>query len=209
MTRYEKDVVSSDILLDIVREIINIGMGEAANALSRLVNNRVVIRSPDVRVIDLAAIHDYIRDQVASIGVYISQNFSTLVKGRTILFYTRECSISLLNSVYGGSLKTSTLTESGIATLNEIGNIIMGSCMAEISNAIQGKITFDLPQVTVEVSEKYFQNLIRELGDEDRAIVVKNMMRIKDTDIQGYLFVLLTFDDFMAVVRRMERGMKL
>jgi chemotaxis protein CheC len=209
MNRYEKDVVSSDILLDIVREIINIGMGEAANALSRLVNNRVVIRSPDVRVIDLAAIHDYIRDQVASIGVYISQNFSTLVKGRTILFYTRECSISLLNSVYGGSLKTSTLTESGIATLNEIGNIIMGSCMAEISNAIQGKITFDLPQVTVEVSEKYFQNLIRELGDEDRAIVVKNMMRIKDTDIQGYLFVLLTFDDFMAVVRRMERGMKL
>lgn len=207
MTLKTENGIQSGIILDIVREVINIGIGEAANALSKLVNNRVVIRSPDVRVIELAGLHDYLRDQVASIGVYISQNFRTLVKGRTILFYTRECSISLLNAVYGGALNTSTLTETGIATLNEIGNIIMGSCMAEISNAIEGRITFDLPQATVEVSETYFQNLILELGEEDRAIVVKNVMRIQDTDIHGYLFVLLTFDDFMSVIRRMESRM--
>lgn len=197
--------ITSEVLLDIVREVINIGIGEAANALSKLVRTRVVIRTPDVRVMELAELQDYLRYQVASIGVYISQNFRTRIAGRTILFYTRDCSISLLNAVYGGTLSTSTLTESGIATLNEIGNIIMGSCMAEIGNIIEGRINFDLPQVTVEVSETYFNNLIKELDRSDKAIVVKNEMRIQDTDVQGFLFVLFTFDDFMAVIRKLER----
>ncbi len=207
MNPFNAEQPPSEIMLDIVREVINIGIGEAANALSKLVRTRVVIRSPDVRIIDSNQIYDYIQNQVASLGVYISQNFCTLARGRTILFYTRECSISLLNAVHGEDLKTETLTESGMATLNEIGNIIMGSCMAEISNLIGGRITFDLPQVTVEISERYFQNLILELNERDKAIVVKNEMRVKDTDIQGYMFVLLTFEDFMSVIARMEAGM--
>jgi chemotaxis protein CheC len=200
--------MTSEIFLDIVKEVINIGMGEAASALSRLVKTRVVIRSPDVRIIETKYIYQYIQDQVSSIGVYISQNFQTPARGRTILFYTRECSISLLNAVYGEGVKTSTLTESGIATLNEIGNIIMGSCMAEISNAVEGRVIFDLPEVTVDISENYFRNLINDLDGQNRAIIVKNEMRIKEMDIQGYLFVLLAFNDFKAVIERLEERIR-
>ncbi|OQX26691.1 MAG: hypothetical protein BWK80_09110 [Desulfobacteraceae bacterium IS3] len=194
--------------LDIICEIINIGIGEAANSLSNLVNTRVIIRIPEIQILHVSEVNEYIQKEVPSIGVYISQNFKDLVKGKTILFYTRECCVSLLNAIYGQTAKTSSLTESGIATLNEIGNIIMVSCMAEISNMIEGKIFFDLPQVTVEISEKYFQNLIRELGESGKAIVVKNEIRIKDTDIKGYLFILMSFEDLNAVVEILIKKMK-
>lgn len=194
--------------LDIIKEIINIGIGEAANALSQLVNTRVIIQAPDVHIIDVADIHEYIQNEMTSLGVYMSQGFEGIAKGKTLLFYTKECSISLLNAVSGGMMKTTSLTETGIATLNELGNIIMGACMAEIGNMIEEKIVFDLPEVTVEISENYFQNLLKELEGLDKAILVKNVMRIKESDIEGYLFILLSFEDFRMVIDSLEKKMK-
>lgn len=197
-----------DNAIDIIREVINIGIGEAANALSNLVNTRVVIKTPDVHIMSIEEAHTYIRKEVTSLGVYISQNFRDIINGKTVLFYTKDCCLSLLNSIYGESLKTSTLTETGIATLNEIGNIIMVSYMSQLSDMLEGKISFDLPEVTVEISEKYFENLLKDLGMLDKAVVVKNEMRIKDTDIKGYLFVLLSFEDFNKVIETLRKKMK-
>ncbi|MDM8551696.1 chemotaxis protein CheC [Desulfobacterales bacterium HSG2] len=196
-----------DNSLDIITEVINIGVGEAADALSKLVNTRVIIRTPDVRIMDAEAVHEYIRKEAASLSVYISQNFKEMIKGKTVLFYTKECAISLLNAIYGETLMTSSLTESGIATLNEIGNIIMVTCMSEISNLIEARISFELPEVTIEISESYFQNLLKDLGELDKAIVVKSEMCIKEDDIQGYLFVLLSFEDFNLVIEKLRSKM--
>jgi len=139
------------------------------------------------------------------LGVSLSQDFRGLIKGKTILFYTKECSISMLNAIYGQILETSALSETGIAALNEIGNIIMGSCMAEISNMIEGQLSFDLPHVTVEISGKYFRNLLSDLEKLDQAILIKNEMQIRERDIQGYLFILLSFEDFNKVIRKLQQ----
>lgn len=197
--------VNDEIAVDIIREVINIGIGEAANSLSKLVNTRVILKVPDIRIISVKEIHDHIQNEVKNLGVYLSQNFRGLIKGKTILFYTKECSISLLNAIYGQVLETSALSETGIAALNEVGNIIMGSCMAEISNVIEGKLSFDLPHVTVEISEKYFENLLRDLEELDQAILIKNEMQIRERDIQGYLFILLSFEDFSKVIEKLHR----
>ncbi len=39
---------------DIMQEVINIGVGEAASVLSELVNSRVTIRIPEIRVCNIA-----------------------------------------------------------------------------------------------------------------------------------------------------------
>ncbi len=199
---------NEDYSPDIIREIINVGIGEAADALSKLINARVFIKVPDVRIMPTKDVHAYIRDMLESLGVYTAQDFTGSIQGKTILFYTKACSISLLNAVAGQSLKFSSLSESGIATLNEIGNIIMGSCISEISNMIGGSISFDIPEATVEISDTYFQNLLMELGRLDKAIVVRNEMQIKEKDVHGYLFVLLSFEDFNQVIDRLLEKMK-
>jgi chemotaxis protein CheC len=196
-----------DNAIDIIREVINIGIGEAADALSKLVDTRVVITVPDVHVMDIKNVQAYVRNEVKSVGVYISQDFKDVVRGKTLLFYTKDCCISLLNAIYGETLRTSSLTESGIATLNEIGNVIMVSCMSEISNMIEGRIAFELPEVTIEISENYFQNLLADLDELDKAVIVKNGIRIKENDIEGYLFVLLSFENFNIVIEKLREKM--
>lgn len=197
-----------DNSLDIIREVINIGMGEAADALSKLVNTQVIIKVPDIHIMDMSDVQEYIQKEVTSVGVYIAQDFREMIKGKTLLFYTRECCVSLLNAIYGQNMRATSLTESGIATLNEIGNNIMVTCMSEISNMIDARISFDLPEVTVDISENYFLNLVKQLEGLDKAVVAKNEMCIKDADIQGYIFVLLSFEDFNFVISRLQEKMK-
>ena len=191
--------------LDTMKEIINIGLGEAADALSRLVDTRVVITVPDVHIMDIADVFPYIKAQVTSLGVYIAQDFKGMISGKTIMCYTQECSISLLNTIYGSKMHVSTISESSISTLNEIGNIIMVSYISAISNFIEDKVRFELPETSVEISEKYFEHLLHELKTFEKAIVVKNVMGIKESEIEGHLFVLLSFKDFYHVVQRIER----
>ncbi|SMC71202.1 Chemotaxis protein CheY-P-specific phosphatase CheC [Desulfocicer vacuolatum DSM 3385] len=200
-------MTQSEILLDIMKEVINVGLGEAADALSNLVNTRVMIKVPDMHIMDIDEVRPYIRKEMTSLGVYISQDFKGGIKGKTILCYSRECGVSLLNTIYGDTLQVSTITESGISTLNEIGNIIMVSYMSAVSNFIDDKIRFELPEVTQEISETYFENLLTELKPFDKAIVVKNRMYIKEENLEGYLFVMLSFKDFTTVVETLQTRM--
>jgi chemotaxis protein CheC len=194
--------------LDIMKEIVNTGLGEAADALSRLVDSRVIIKVPDVHIMDIDQVMPYIKKEVTALGVYIAQDFKGAVSGRTILCYTQKCSISLLNAIYGDKMNVTTINETGISTLNEVGNIIMVSYISAISNFIDDRIHFDLPETTLEISEKYFENLLDELKEFDKAIVVKNLMQVKDADIEGYMFVLLSFRDFHKVVEILSNQLK-
>lgn len=195
--------MDDDKHLDMLREVINIGIGEAANSLSQLLQKRVLLRVPDICVMDISQVNAYLHKEMNNLGVYIAQDFDGMITGKTILCYTQECSLSLLNAIFGQSMKITSLSETGIATLNEIGNIIMVSCMSEISNMIDTEITYHLPEVTVEVSEIYFKNLLREIAKLEKAIAVKNEFKIHDTDIRGYLFVLLSFKGYETVIERL------
>jgi len=74
--------------------------------------------------------------------------------------------------------------ESSISTLNEIGNIIMVSYISAISNLINDKINFDLPETTVEISEKYFENLIEIINYEVLSAIKKEKYDIVLMDVQ-------------------------
>jgi len=105
-----------------------------------------------------------------------------------MLFYTKESCTSLLRAILGKIIVTSALTDTAIATLQEIGNIIMVSCVSTISNMLEDTVEFQIPDVNIEISEGYFRNLVKEIGDLDKTVVVRNRMIVKDKEIEGYFF---------------------
>ncbi|MDM8514842.1 chemotaxis protein CheC [Desulfobacterales bacterium HSG16] len=194
--------------LDSVREVINIGIGEAADSLSKLVNTPVIIKIPDIYVIKQAEIYEFFQKELKTIGVYISQDFTGIGKGKTFLFYSTEASISLLKNICGEITDESCLTENEINTLNEIGNIIIGSCMCKMADVLQSKIEFELPQVIINEPENYFENILDGPKEASRAIVIKNEITVRGTDTQGYIFVVLSFDKFDMVLDSLMKSTK-
>ena len=190
--------------LDMLREFINIGMGEAAASLSDLVQTRVLIKVPEISVIDVSNIGEFLGLELSELGVYLSQDFHGEIEGRSILFYTEECSLTLLEALLESPSEIRTLTESGRATLQEVGNIILVSCISSISDMIGLQTIFEMPVVNVETSDVYFRNMLKELEKLQKAIVVKNKIAVHNREIDGYLFVLLSFDYFEMIVNKLK-----
>ena len=199
--------MTNDKWIDAVREIINIGIGDTAAALSDLINERVIIRVPDVHILGTNEVPDFINKEIKSLGVYIAQGFHGTIKGKAILFYTKESSISLIKNLTGDSLNLDILSERGMSILQEIGNILLVSCISTISNIIEDRITFEIPHVTVAISEGYFANLIKGLDEMDKTIIVKNEMTIKDKNISGYIFIILGFRNFKTIIDKIQKKM--
>jgi chemotaxis protein CheC len=196
------------LTLDIIREVINIGVGDAADALSNLVDSRVLIKTPEVHILDSNEALNFIQKEIQTLGVYISQSFHGGIRGRTLLFYTKESCNALVKTILGKDTVTSALTETAISTLQEIGNILMVSCVSTITNLIDDSVSFEIPDVTIEISEGYLKNIIEDLGELDKTIVVRNQMVVKDKKIEGYIFLLLSFNDFLFVVDKMGKKIK-
>jgi len=200
--------MNEDMTLDIIREMINIGVGDAAAALSDLVQSRVLIKTPEVLILDSKDLSNFMLKEDKPLGVYISQSFRGRIRGRALLFYTKKSCNSLIKTIMGKDIVTSALTDNAIATLQEIGNILMVSCVSNISNMIEDSVSFEIPDVTIEISEGYLQNIVKELGELDKTIFVRNQMVVKEKEIEGYIFLLLSFKDFLFVVRELENKTK-
>ena len=154
---------------------------------------------------DTSEIPDYFKDEIKSLGVFISQDFEGVIEGKTILFYTRQSSMSLLNLLYPDTFSPSSLSESGKSVLQEIGNIILVSCISTISNVLEGRFVFKMPQVTEEASHGVFLDLVASLGKYEKSIVVKNTIRVKGRAIDGYIFILLGFKGFKTMVEKIMK----
>lgn len=200
--------MDNEQVLDMIRELINVGMGEAAAVLSDLVKTRVLIKVPDISIIDVSNIGKFLSLELSDLGVYLSQDFHGEIEGRSILFYTEECSMALLKAL--SEIHGEDLTETNRATLQEVGNVVLVTCISTISEMIGLRTIFEMPVVTVETSDVYFANMLKELEKLQKAVVVRNQIAVHNKEISGYLIVLLSFDYFEMIVKKLtdfaERG---
>jgi chemotaxis protein CheC len=192
-----------DKIMDAIRELINVGIGDAANALSTLVNSRVLIEVPDIKLVEASEIVNLLGVEIKELGVFIEQDFNGSISGKTMLFYSKECSTSLLHSVGCLSDSTVSFTQTDISTLEEIGNIVMGSCVSTICDLIQGRVDIHLPDVTIEISENSLGTLLPDLESFDRAIVIRNIINIQDHNINGHMFLLFSFHDLEVIIKKL------
>jgi chemotaxis protein CheC len=187
---------------DVLNEVINIGFGEAADALSELIDSKVLLSVPELAILDLKELSAFVQRQISEWGVYIAQDFDGQINGRTLLVYSEEGSLDLVTALLGEELRTVRLTEVAKATLQELGNIILGSCMSVFGDLLDARLRYTIPQVSVECSTDYFTHLIAESAELGRVIAVKSTLEVSDRQIEGLVVVVLSFTDFETIVKR-------
>lgn len=193
--------------VDILKEVINIGIGEAAAALSDLVDGRVNIHVPEVKIMAATDIPEYLKADMEDLGVYISQVFQGQIAGKSVLCYSKEASRSLLEIIMGTKIATLSLSDSDTETLQEVGNLILVSCLSAISNMIEDRFIFDMPHVTLNGHIPYFKDLIKDIMEFEQAVVVKTGMLIKEINVMGYIFILFGFRELKVVIETLEKKM--
>lgn len=142
----------NDMQLDALREIGNIGSGNAATALSSMLEKAVNIAVPKINVLDYnAACEQLGGPEQLLVGILFS--LSGDVTGMMMFLLHKEFAHMVLNSLVGSEFDGfSELDEMDKSTIQEVGNIMAASYINAIAAMTGLTIDISVPNMSVDMA---------------------------------------------------------
>lgn len=185
----------SDMQIDVLREVGNIGSGNATTALSSMVGKMIDIEVPKVEVLDFNdAIEAVGGPEKVIAGVLIRINGD--IDGM-IMFLFEQNLISLIEQTFFGEAPESifSLNEAQMSALTEMGNIMAGSYVNAISQLAGMTIDVEVPVMTIDMLGAIMSVPAVEMGEMgDKLLFIDNNMIVDKTSIQSKMLLLPTID---------------
>ena len=179
----------SDLQHDALVEIFNLGVGQAAAAMSRIVDEEVTMSVPEVTFQSRAQVAQTLGSREGRRICAIAQHFEGAFNTEAFLMFPEEKSLEIVRLMVGQSLSMEELSEMEQEAMSEIGNIILNSCMGSFANASGRELQGSLPLYHVGTGD----DILGVSGKEWDGVVLtlKIDFNIEKHQIHGYVAFLL------------------
>ena len=121
--------------LDALREISNVGMGNAATALSQMVSDSVSLHVPSVTIADIAEVPDLIGG-AERIVVGVTMQIHGDACGNILLVFPEESARQLAGQLLGEAVPGGRFDAMAESTLKEVGNILGSSYLGAMGSLL-------------------------------------------------------------------------
>lgn len=182
--------MTEDIKNDALREVIHIGTGQAANALSQMLSQKVIINVPDIRLTPL--------DQVAArlgghdrrvVGLYFSIDGD--LGGRILIIFRQDYGHKMASILMGGEkIEEEQLSDMNQASMMEMGNIIANSYLNGLAGLLDMKLMPSVPYYAEDMLGAVIDCLLIEIGRvADHALLIDTELLVEGENIKGSFLV--------------------
>lgn len=187
----------SSIHLDILKEIGNIGAGHAATALSTMLNKKVEMSVPSVRVVSF----DEMMELAGGPDNVVACVFSRIegsAPGSMFFILSLEEANELIRNMTGDNelqFNEQPYSEIALSALQEIGNILLGSYLTSLSHFTNLTLLHSVPALSIEMAGAVISYGLIELSKvSDYAIVIDTALaedqHLHSNSINGHFFLL-------------------
>jgi len=198
----------TDLQLDALKEVINLGVGYAAGSLNELVGTPISLRVPEVDIMPL----DEARLRATTMGwgrvASVHLAFSGPLKGNVALVFPYDSAVKLVSLLTGDEGCNSDVDGIRAATLEETGNIILNGVVGSISNLLQGKISFSIPYYSEQGGLP-----ARFAGSDNssgvQVIFARARFGVAEQEIEGEIFVFFEMGSLESLVAALDRLIEL
>lgn len=141
----------NDMQLDVLREIGNIGSGNAATALADMLTSPVNIGVPAVRILDYQQVTDELGGpETMMVGLLLS--LSDDVNGMIMFLLQQDFAHMALNSLLGEEIRNfAEIDEMGYSAIKEVANIMAASYVNAISQMSGLTINLSPPDMCIDM----------------------------------------------------------
>lgn len=168
---------------DALTEIFNLGIGRAASALNKMVEDEVILRVPEVVIIPHHRATEYIQSHVDDKVTAIRQRVEGDFSGNAILLFPKSNSLQLVRTLLKDQVPLDNLTELEQEALLEVGNVMLNACFGTVTNLLQLNITISLP----EMEQGKVEDIVK-LGSKDAwALMLQVHFSLPNKDIEGFV----------------------
>ena len=142
----------NDMYVDVLRELGNIGAGNATTAISSMLSIRINMNVPKVALIEASKMGSSIcpEDEII-VGVFLEVQGN--IEGSMMFLLKMDSAYYLVNRLMGRDVNyQGDFDEMDLSALKEIGNIIAGSYLSALSAMTNLVITPSIPYIAVDMA---------------------------------------------------------
>ncbi len=175
----------NDIQIDALREVGNIGIGNAATAMSKILGRKIQITVPRVNVIQVEEIFSKL-DEDEIVYAVIARVLGD-APGNLLFVFDKDTIIKIVESLVGE--QGDELSEVGFSVLAEIGNIIFATYMNSIGQLTNLKLYPSVPAVTKDMLCAILSTTFIESGQySDEALDIETDFIQESEELKGNFY---------------------
>jgi len=187
---------------DALLEIFNIGVGNAANSMSQLIDEEIKLSVPKMQIV-LNDHRDTINAFIQSPRVCaVSQTFTGPLNARAFLVFPEGRTREIVRRMLGELVSADDLNSMEEEALSEIGNIILNACISSMSELLESDFRSSLPSFHHGSASD-----VLSLGDAERnqfMLLLHIDFSMPKEKIDGYLIFMLSSQSFGELIKKVD-----
>lgn len=201
MSGLDMDNINS-MEFDVLKEIGNIGAGNATTALSQLLNIKIDMNVPKVEMLEFKELANIVGGE-ENIIVGILLTLCGQIDGMMMFVLEKKSAYNLVNLLLCKTLDTlEEFSEMDLSALNEIGNIIAGAYLSSLSSLTNITITASVPYLAIDMAGAILSVPAIEFGKVgDKALLIQSQFGEDDKAVNGYFILIPTIESFNLILK--------
>lgn len=191
---------------DVLKEIGNIGAGNATTALARMLNAKIDMQVPKVDLLEFKELSDLIGGaENLVVGILLTLDGS--IDGMMMFVMEKVSAHRIVGLLLGdyataGEDVAQGFTEMELSALQEIGNIIAGAYLSSLSTLTNMTITASVPYMSIDMAGAILSVPAIEFGKlGDKALLIETEFGDKETEVNGYFILIPTLNSYGAILK--------
>ncbi len=186
------------IYYDVLREIGNIGAGNAATALASMLSQKVDMKVPRVELLDFKELGEAMggEEQIMA-GIYL--RIEGDLHGSIMFLLEEKSAYTLVGKLMG--TQVTELDEMAQSALKEIGNIITGSYLNSLSTLTNLTISESVPDLAVDMAGAILSVPAIEFGMVGDKMLLIQTAFTDDVEINGFFILVPDLPSYSKLLR--------
>lgn len=194
----------NELQMDLLKEAFNLGVGQAAYALSEIASGEEIELS--VPQLSIKTIHELAGEVTKTSGDQVcgvSEDFSGPFDGSTLMLYSQEESLELVRIMLHETIPVEHLSEMEGEALCEVGNIVLNACISSLANLFECEIRTDIPKLHIGGCEEVLSKAMH-LGGSSHVLHLRMDFNLSKHRLNGHIGFFLGMASVKAIADQLD-----
>jgi len=186
--------------VDLLRELGNIGAGNAMTALAQMLNCKVDMQVPQVRLLEFKDVGAMIggEEQIMA-GIYLGVEGD--ITGSIMFLLEKESARHLISKLMMGMEVGEEFGEMEISALMEVGNIITGAYLNSLAALTNLKILPSVPAICIDMAGAILSVPAIQFGTMGDKILLIQSRFMDEMELNGYFIMVPDLESFGKMLK--------
>lgn len=193
---------------DILKELSNIGTGNAATAVATIMDGRIDIKVPVIKFLNFKDTADIVggaENEVIAILVTLSDD----IDGMMMFVIDKHSARVIVNHMLQkqdteGSCDSREFNEMELSALNEFGNMIAGAYLSAIAKLTGLKCSPSVPSLADDMAGAVLSVPAIEFGKvSDRVLLIQSLFEYYEKEVEGFFILVPTLEAFEKIFAKL------